>query len=231
MGSRFRSFTLAIIVLPLAAGFAWFEATAPPPFDPSAWDPRPISAGTLERLEVVEALSRIQFSASSTLHDFSGATQRVSGELETDIGAVRAAARAHFRIDPASLDTDNVDRDETMHTETLDVKRYTDIALTLEKVLPAPPEASPSDPLKQDLEVEGKLLLHGQTQPVRLPIHLEVEDGGRLRITGRLRLDMTRWGIEPPSTAWVINVDKMVTVRWNLVLMRPRPRPAKEAAK
>jgi polyisoprenoid-binding protein YceI len=202
------------------------EATAPPPFDPSAWDPAPIVQGQSQRLEVVPALSRIHFKGSSTLHDFEGGTQSIRGELKTDPGDVRRSASAFFRIDPASLDTDNDDRDERMHTETLDVKRHQEIVLTLEKILPAPPDAAAGDWRQQDLEAEGQLLLHGQTKAVRLPVRLEVQEGGRLRLSGRLQLDMTQWGMEPPSTAWVINVDKLVTVRWDLVLMRPRPKPA-----
>src|SRR6185436_10140595 len=51
------------------------------------------------RLEIVPSLSRVGFDAKSTLHDFSGTTSKVAGELTTCLARPEQSCRGEIRVD------------------------------------------------------------------------------------------------------------------------------------
>ncbi|MFM7296639.1 MAG: hypothetical protein ACKO4Q_05380, partial [Planctomycetota bacterium] len=65
-----------------------------------------------QRLAIVPSLSRAGFDAKSTLHDFSGVTQKVEGELVVDLSKPGDAPKGRISVESASLDTGLADRDE-----------------------------------------------------------------------------------------------------------------------
>src|SRR6185503_5293381 len=63
---------------------------------------------------LLPSLSRVGFDGESTLHDFSGATSQLAGEMEFDPSKPGDAPRARITVKATSLDTGNEDRDADM---------------------------------------------------------------------------------------------------------------------
>lgn len=64
-------------------------------------------------------------------------------------------------------------------------------------------------------DVEGQLTVSGTTRGVRIPTTLRVTDGdpAGLRVRGDLELDMTEYGVEPPTLMYgTLSVHKTITV-------------------
>jgi polyisoprenoid-binding protein YceI len=70
-----------------------------------------------------------------------------------------------------------------------------------------------------DLEVTGDLALHGATQRIKLPVHVELRDDG-LEAKGKLTLKQTAFGLAPISVAGVVKVKDELTIEFTIVATR-----------
>lgn len=179
------------------------------PSDAFAFDQR-------TRFGVVPSLSRVGFDGKSTLHDFSGVTSRVDGELIVCLARPAEGARGRVKIESASLDTGLADRDENMRAQ-LDVERHREIAFEWTAF-----EAESVDAAAQKVRgtARGKLSLHGVTRDFAMKVEATVDASKRLSIQGQAPLDMTTFGVEPPSKLGLISMDKDVSI-WIALVARP----------
>lgn len=71
-----------------------------------------------------------------------------------------------------------------------------------------------------DLEVEGELTIHGQTQPVSFPVGIERDETGPFTFTAHLAFRMTAFGITPENTAGVVAVADEMDLYVEMVAQR-----------
>jgi len=156
-----------------------------------------------QRLAIVPSLSRVGFDAKSTLHDFSGVTQKVEGELVVDLSKPGAAPQGQIRVDSASLDTGLADRDEGMR-ELLESAKQKQVTFTWSAF-----EAQAVDVEKQLVTgtARGKLAIRGVEREIAMPVKVSVDASKRVSIDGEAKIQLTDFGIEPPSQLGMIEVE------------------------
>jgi len=156
-----------------------------------------------QRLAIVPSLSRVGFDAKSTLHDFSGVTQKVEGELVVDLSKPGDAPKGRISVESASLDTGLADRDEGMR-ELLESEKQKQITFTWSAF-----EAQSVDTAKQLVQgtVRGKLAIRGVERELAMPVKVSVDASKRVGIEGEARIKLTDFGIEPPSQLGMIEVE------------------------
>ena len=167
------------------------------------------------------SLSRVGFDGKSTLHDFSGATSQVSGEIEFDPSKPGESPRGRITAKAASLDTGNDDRDEDMH-EALGTAEHPELAFELEGFEPTTVDAKA---MKVAGAAKGTMTIHGTKQKVSMPVNLTVDEAHRLTIQGEMPLLMSKYGVSVPSAALgVISMKDEVKV-WISLKLRAGPNP------
>jgi polyisoprenoid-binding protein YceI len=72
---------------------------------------------------------------------------------------------------------------------------------------------------KVDVSAAGKLTIHGVTKDVTTTAKAQLT-GGKVEIAGNLSIDMTDYGVSPPSVPFT-TVDSQVTIEFDLFLTRP----------
>lgn len=156
-----------------------------------------------QRLAIVPSLSRVGFDAKSTLHDFSGVTQKVEGELVVDLSKPGAAPQGQIRVESASLDTGLADRDEGMR-ELLESAKQKQVTFTWSAF-----DAQAVDVEKQLVTgtARGKLAIRGVEREVAMPVKVSVDASKRVSIDGEAKIKLTDFGIEPPSQLGMIEVE------------------------
>jgi len=143
--------------------------------------------------------SRVWFDADARLSSFRGQTQHISGRfLLWDVSPPRISD-AQVRIDAASLETGNADRDADMHKDFLEVSRFPAIAFTITELLVPQPLPAGSG---WDLILQGNLTVHGITRDVKVPttVHLTSD---QVTARGQMRLDMRDYNIRVPRLLFV----------------------------
>lgn len=159
-----------------------------------------------QRLAILPSLSRVGFDAKSTLHDFSGVTQKVEGELEVDLAQPTLAPSGSVVVDARSLDTGMADRDEGMR-EHLDVQRHAQLRFTWTGLRDA--EVDPANQRVRAIAV-GRLSIKGVEREVTLPVQVSVDSSQRVGIEGELKVRMRDFGVEPPSQLGMIRVENEI---------------------
>jgi polyisoprenoid-binding protein YceI len=193
------------------AGFAQDERSSPP---------RP----AFQRFAVVAERSEVGFDASSTLHDFTGRSRRVSGELRARLDDLASCAGGSVRVEAKSLDTGVSGRDKDMREE-LEVSTYPTIEFRLAGATGTPGTSSEARPV----ELAGAFVIHGRRVPVDARTSVVRLEAGGLWVEGRAKLRLSDFDIDPPSILFV-DVDDEVEAWWKLAL-EPVPAEQREATR
>jgi len=174
-----------------------------------------------QRFEVLASLSRVGFDAKSTLHDFSGASDQVSGWLTVDLADPEASIDGSIRVASRTLDTGLEGRDEAMW-EHLDTAHHDTI-----EFVPTGFESATVDVAAQRVEgvVLGRMTIRGVTRDVRVPIKVGVDSGRRLELEGETALSLPDYEIPVPNQLGVISVEEEVKV-WLRLRLRARKQGA-----
>jgi polyisoprenoid-binding protein YceI len=101
---------------------------------------------------------------------------------------------------------------ETMQGEkVLDARRYPSITYESTAVTLKSRRAS-----VLELSVTGQLTIRDVTQPVTVPVHVELA-GGRLSASGRFEIKQSAFGIKPISVAGVVAVKDALDIDFSVV--------------
>ncbi|MEZ5990140.1 MAG: YceI family protein [Planctomycetota bacterium] len=168
---------------------------------------------------IVPSLSRVGFDATSTLHDFSGVTSRLHGELEADLAHPDKAPRGAIVVDAKTLDTGLEDRNAEMY-DYLATKEHPEIRFEVVGFEAAKVDV---DGMKVEGKVKGRMSIRGVTKDVDMPVVLAVDSSHRLSIEGEAPLDITDYEVPVPSKLGLIGMDKGVKV-WIRLRARLVPR-------
>lgn len=153
----------------------------------------------------------VGFDAVSSLHDFSGSTSAVTGLIRLAAAGGASDVRGHIAADAATLTTGHEGRDEKMRTHHLDTPQFPKITFTFASIDPA------GDRPDVPRTVRGRFCIHGIEREVQIPTELTQRQDGLLHLKGSLALQMTDFGITPPSLL-VITVQDKVTAWFDLWL-------------
>lgn len=184
-----------------------------------------VDPSRLQRWRLVEGACKVGFDGTSTLDDFSGSTQAVTGTLDVRLDALEKQPAAAIRIDATTLDTGNKDRDKEMHAKHLETTRFPAITWTLDAIDGVVWEEAGR---KGRFLMHGTLDLHGVKNTLSIPVEGEVKDGV-LRAKGEVRFKMTSFGMSPPSKLLVIRVGKEVRVWFDIQARLEGDTPARTA--
>jgi len=168
---------------------------------------------------VLPSLSRVGFDGKSTLHDFTGATSRVEGELEVDPGRPSATPRGLVRVQAAALDTGNADRDAEMR-EHLAAAAHPEIVFELERFEPATVDAAAQ---KVAGTAHGKMTIRGVTRALSMPVRLAFDEARRMTLDGEASVHLPDYGVPVPSKLGVISMEDDVKV-WIALKLRASAR-------
>lgn len=170
------------------------------------------------RYELDEARSVLEIHASSTVHPIRTST-RVRGWIDVTLDAsgsveVSAQVRGYVELDLSGMRSGNplVDRESERR---LDVRRHPTVTGEL-TALSATEEPGV-------YSAEGELTFHGVTRRIDGVLRLgrdDAEPGNALRVAGETTIDVTDFGVQPPSLI-VIKVHRRVRVELRAVATPP----------
>ena len=181
-----------------------------PGADAARADDAPIRPAVV-RFVIDPGASEVGFDGTSTLHDFTGRTHDVTGDLFVDPAHPTVFASGRVECKAETLDTDNDSRDEKMR-EHLDVAHYPTIVFTL---------ASAEGERKGagEVDVAGSFAIHGVQREYHITLTSEIAADGSLHVRGRIPLKLRDHGIVPPAVM-LIEVGELVQVWFDLKLDR-----------
>lgn len=165
------------------------------------------------RFVIDASASEVGFDGTSSLHDFTGRTREVSGELFADPVHPTVFASGRIECKASSLDTDNGSRDEKMR-EHLDVANFPIISFSLSN-------AEGERKGTSEVDVAGSFAIHGVQREYHITLTSEIAADGSLHVRGRLPLKLRDHGIVPPAVM-LIEVGELVQVWFDLKLERAK---------
>ena len=204
-------------------------AAAPPPAaqkKPALFSFR--SSGGLDlderqRYQVIGSLSRVGFDAKSTLHDFSGVTSQVEGELQLRLADPGRDGEGEVSCQAATLLTGVEGRDEEMRKR-LETERFPQLRFQMRDFQVG---ALDRAALTVTGTVSGDMTIHGVTRPLTVPVRVAVDPSKRVVLEGEAQVRMSEFGVEPP-TVGPITVEDQVKLWFSLRLRAlGRAEPAK----
>jgi polyisoprenoid-binding protein YceI len=179
----------------------------------------PESGFSLEKLwkfTVVESLSRVGFDAKSTLHDFSGATTKVRGEITACLARPAEGCAGSIAADAAALQTGHDGRDEEMR-KTLDTVKHPEIQFDWASF-----DATSVDVKTEKVEgtARGTMTIRGVARPFAIPVRVSVDASRRVVIEGQTKVKLTDFQVPVPSQLGLISMEDEI-VLW--IALRARP--------
>lgn len=114
----------------------------------------------------------------------------------------------------AGPDGDTVKKlqDKMLGPRALDAERYPTMIFRSRSIDPAGDGS---------LVVRGQLVLHGHAASLDVAVRTQRLDRGALRLSGDFTIRQSDYGIEPESIAGVVKVADALTIRFDLVAVRP----------
>ncbi|MEZ4830108.1 MAG: YceI family protein [Bacteroidia bacterium] len=170
---------------------------------------------------IVTGETAIFVTGTSTLHDWKATVGKVSGHITLDKAFTKKASPAKgstISEGTVSFEVKSMDggRGAVMNDKifnAFDAEKNPNIIFTLSKAVVSAVEADGTF----TVDISGNLTMAGQTKPVTFPMKGKKEADGKYHFTGEKSVDMTAYGIEPPSAMFgQIETGKDVTIHFNL---------------
>ena len=165
--------------------------------------------------------SKLWFDGTSTLRSWSCTADKIDATLSTPDESVVAntldgkevAGTVQVDFPVSKLECKNGTMNEHMR-KALKATEHTTIRFALDTY-----ELTRSSAVAGALQ--GTLLLSGKTLPISVPVTFGTAADGALRVTGKVPVTMTEWGIKPPTLMLgSIKVGPIVTVNFDLQLQK-----------
>ena len=179
--------------------------------------PKPAPVPVIVRLRLMKDRCVAGFDGKSTLHDFSGWTKSVTGEITYEDGRLAETAKASVTVDARTLDTGDADRDAEMHEKHLESGKHPEMKFELWSIKMTGANT---------MDMSGTLEIHGTKKAVTIPCEVKLRHDKYAWVKGEIKAKMTDFGIEPPVKAGVIKVDDEIRV-WFEAWAEPVKAPKK----
>lgn len=159
------------------------------------------------RYQGVPRGSSIKIKGTSTVHDWEvestliAGFMNVDGEFPSDLStttvpALKNLPQVNVQIPVRSIRSGKSTMDSVMHGA-MKQQAHPKITYVLAKMTPSNVERKSGDPLRYD--TKGDLTVAGVKKRIAMPIDLVQHGEGGLRITGKTKVKMTDFGIQPPA--------------------------------
>lgn len=158
-----------------------------------------ISAG------VTEPLAAVRGSAV-------GSFRITTGAVAGDPGDVGRSGRVTLVIDAASYETNSDSRDRAVKADALEVEKFPQITFESTRVS----DARKLDEGSAELQIVGRLTLHGVTREITVPVAAKLT-GGRLIADGRYLLALADYGIPRLSLMGIMKIGDTATIEFHVV--------------
>jgi polyisoprenoid-binding protein YceI len=155
-------------------------------------------------LRIDPAACQAGFDLKATAHTVHGTTTSVSGEVRVepqDSGALQLSGK--IAVGAAALETGNVKRDATMHSESLLVETYPTIDFEPERFTPSGPP-NPDGSVVGVLS--GRLTIRGRSKAQEITTTLAPK-GERIVASGAFDVTWAEFGIPDPSF-FIVRIEK-----------------------
>ena len=153
------------------------------------------------------AQTKITFTVDSTLHTVHGDFRLKRGSIQ--FNNTTGQAGGELVVDAVSGESGSDGRDKKMHKDVLESPKYSDIVFTPQHIKGTVAEG------KSQVEVEGVLTMHGKSQPVTLPLHVQLQ-GGAGTADGSFNVKYREWGMKNPGT-FILHVSDTVEIHVHAV--------------
>lgn len=191
-------------------------------------------AADLVRYQGVPRGSSVKIEGTSTVHDWTvegkliGGFMEMDGEFPSDlqvekVPALNALPKVNVRIPVRSIKSGKSLMDGVMH-KAMKQDKHPTIIYVLTKMEASDAERKLGSPLRYDSE--GKLSVAGKTKTITMPVYLVKHGEKGLRITGKTKVKMTDFGIQPPAPKLALGFIKTgdeveITFEW-ITKRRPK---------
>ncbi len=164
----------------------------------------PGAARASERqLDLAAEATRVTIALPATGHDVEGSFHLTRGSLRFD--SASGAASGEIVVDATGGETGNKSRDKTMRQDVLEIVKFPEIVLAIDRVEGTVPESG-----KGEFTLHGTFQLHGVAHPLALPVKAEIQ-GTRAVAETSFAVPFVEWGLHDPSI-FFLRVDPVVTV-------------------
>ena len=163
------------------------------------------SVGAAQRITVNldPAQTTIQWTLGDVLHTVHGTFKLKNGSVTFD--PKTGAASGEIIVDATSGESGNHARDQKMHKEILESKRYPDITFSPKHVV-----GSISNQGTSSIQVQGLFRVHGASHDLTLPVSIE-KNGDEVKVSTSFDVPYQDWGMKNPST-FLLKVDNKVKI-------------------
>jgi len=189
--------------------------------------PNPATAGSLAGTWTVTTGSlagyRVKelFVGETSKHEAVARTSTVSGRLTVSgdssgyqVTAITFTAALTNLHSVDSVAGHNVTQRDSFISRQMNLQQFPDATFTASSA--SVPATSTSGPV--DVTAAGKLTIHGVSKDVTATAKAQLA-GGKIEIAGNLSIDMTDYGVSPPSVLFT-TVDSQVTIEFDLFLTK-----------
>jgi polyisoprenoid-binding protein YceI len=159
------------------------------------------------------AQTRVDFTLGATAHTVHGTFRMKSGMVRFD--DTTGAAEGKLILDATSGATGNNSRDKKMKKDVLETDKYPDIIFSPERVRGTVPAHG-----RSRVELEGVMLLHGQSHPITITVPLDIS-GDTASADVRFIVPYVQWGLKNPSS-FILRVSDKVEIVVHVVGRMPR---------
>ena len=150
------------------------------------------------------ARTTIDWTLGATLHTVEGTFKLKSGVVTFDPATGNAAGE--IVVDATSAQSGNDNRDNKMHKDVLESKRYPEITF-----LPKHVTGAFNDKGTSNLQVRGVFHIHGADHDLTLSMSVQA-NGGNVSATSDWSIPYQSWGMKNPSTLF-LRVDNQVQIK------------------
>lgn len=158
---------------------------------------------TDRQLDLSPEATRVSFTLPATGHDVEGAFRVSRGWLRFD--PATGEASGEIVVDAAAGETGNKSRDKTMRQEVLEIARFPEIVLRIERLEGSVPESGAGE-----FTLHGRVALHGVEHPLTLAVKAEIAGQHAVAETS-FAVPYLDWGMHDPSILF-LKVEPVVTV-------------------
>jgi polyisoprenoid-binding protein YceI len=166
-------------------------------------------------MRVDSSASKIDYTGSAPMHDWTGTSRDVRGRLAV-APAAPESSRVVIEAPVASFDSGNDRRDRKMRKVT-DASRHPTVRFEAREIRPKQWGRAGGGGWAGTWAVQGALTFHGRTHPVEATVNVHAtEDSVRAR--ARFPVSLTRFEVDRPKLLWVpigdtIRIDARILAR------------------
>jgi polyisoprenoid-binding protein YceI len=149
------------------------------------------------------ARTTIDWTLNATMHTVHGTFKLKSGQITFD--PVTGTANGELVVDAASGESGNHSRDDKMHKDVLETKRYPEITFLPKKVVGKVPTQG-----SMTIQVQGTFHIHGADHELTLSVPVEIT-GSEAKVSTTFAVPYEAWGMKNPSNVF-LHVENKVQI-------------------